>query len=303
MVALAALAWWSAPAPADPPPAQRSHVVAQGDTLGSIAIRYHVSVAALVSANRLSGEKAVLRIGQRLVVPPAPASAVARTAPPAAKAGPVGKTSPESKTATGPVGKTTRAPASASSAPPSESSSPPPDRRVSTVVTRSSALRTPVVARGPRGLELTVPDFVDGAPPFAWPVEGPITSTFGRRRSAWHRGIDIKAERGAVVFAAAAGTVVASDVEPRYGRVVKIEHEDGFVTVYAHNQENLVEPGMKVAAGDPVAIIGRTGRATSEHLHFEIRRNGAVYNPLYLLPLPPQVGQVEETDEPTEENE
>jgi lipoprotein NlpD len=159
------------------------------------------------------------------------------------------------------------------------------------------------VSRGPRGLDLTVPDFVETAPPFAWPVDGPVSSTFGRRRSGWHRGIDIKAERGSVVFAAAAGVVVACGVEPRYGRVVKIEHEDGFVTVYAHNEENLVALGDRVAAGDPIATVGRTGRATAHHLHFEIRRGTAVYNPLYLLPLPPRVGQVELTDDPGEDHE
>ena len=119
----------------------------------------------------------------------------------------------------------------------------------------------------------------------------------------WHRGIDIKAERGAVVFAAATGLVVTSDREPRYGRVVKIEHDGGFLTVYAHNEENLVEAGMRVSAGDPIATIGRTGRATAHHLHFEIRRDGSVYNPLYLLPLPPRVGQVEESDETEEEHD
>ena len=162
-------------------------------------------------------------------------------------------------------------------------------------------MRPPVP--GPRGLELAVPDFVEVSPPFGGPVEGPITSTFGRRRSGWHRGIDIKANQGAVVFAAAAGTIAVSAVEPRYGRVVKIDHDDGYMTVYAHNEENLVEAGMRVAAGDPIATIGRTGRATAHHLHFEIRRNGSVYNPLYLLPMPPRVGQVEEGEESDEEHE
>jgi murein DD-endopeptidase MepM/ murein hydrolase activator NlpD len=296
LIVLATLAW-CAPAAGDPPPAPRSHVVGRGDTLGSIAIRYRVSVAALVTVNRLSGEKAVLRLGQRLVIPPSPVPAVGKTAAPGAKMSPAARTPTSESKAPASAGKTVVAGGKAAGT----GKTPAPDKRVNTVAVRSTPPRAPVAARGPRGLELTVPDFVDGAPPFAWPVEGPISSTFGRRRSAWHRGIDIKADRGAVVFAAAAGTVVASDVEPRYGRVVKIEHEDGFVTVYAHNDENLVAPGMKVAAGDPVAIIGRTGRATSEHLHFEIRRNGAVYNPLYLLPLPPRVGQVEETDEPTED--
>jgi murein DD-endopeptidase MepM/ murein hydrolase activator NlpD len=160
-----------------------------------------------------------------------------------------------------------------------------------------------VPGRGPRDLELVVPDFVDVAPPFVWPVEGYVSSTYGRRRSGWHRGIDIKAGQGAVIFAAAAGVVVASGTEPRYGRVVKIEHDDGYVTVYAHNEENLVQRGMRVAAGDPIGTIGQTGRATAHHLHFEIRRNGSVYNPLYLLPLPPRVGQVEDSGESDEDHE
>jgi murein DD-endopeptidase MepM/ murein hydrolase activator NlpD len=150
------------------------------------------------------------------------------------------------------------------------------------------------------GLALAVPEFVEAAPAFAWPVEGTVTSLFGRRRSGWHRGIDVKAERGTIIFAAAEGTVVVSGVEPRYGRVVKIEHDDGFMTVYAHNEENLVQVGMRVGAGDPIATLGRTGRATAHHVHFEIRRNGSVYNPLYLLPNPRSVSQVEETEETDE---
>jgi len=164
-----------------------------------------------------------------------------------------------------------------------------------------SGPRAPASPRPPVGLALAVPDFVEAAPGFAWPVEGTVTSLFGRRRSGWHRGIDVKAERGTIIFAAAEGTVVVSGVEPRYGRVVKIEHDDGFLTVYAHNEENLVEVGVRVGAGDPIATLGRTGRATAHHVHFEIRRNGSVYNPLYLLPSPRSVGQVEEGGEETEE--
>jgi murein DD-endopeptidase MepM/ murein hydrolase activator NlpD len=79
--------------------------------------------------------------------------------------------------------------------------------------------------------------------------------------------------------------------------VVKIEHEYGFTTVYAHNDDNLVEVGDWVTIGQRIASIGRTGRATSYHLHFEIRREGRVYNPLYMLPLPARVSHVTETDE------
>lgn len=257
----------------------RVHVVASGDTLSGIAARYGVSVGALVAANRLAGERATLRIGQRLTVPSATAA----------------KASPE------PVRKpsvTARSSQALASTPPS-----PRGTRLEAAAREPRGCCAPPRCCGPRNLMLFVPDFVELSPLFSWPVDGPVSSTFGRRRTGWHRGIDIKADRGAVVFAAATGVVVTSDREPRYGRVVKIEHDGGFLTVYAHNEENLVEPGMRVAAGDPIATIGRTGRATAHHLHFEIRRDGSVYNPLYLLPLPPRVGQVEESDETEEEHD
>ena len=149
----------------------------------------------------------------------------------------------------------------------------------------------------PPALVLAVPDFVDLLPPFMWPVDGQVSSTFGRRRIGWHRGIDITAHLGAPVAAAASGEVVASAYETRYGRVIKIQHANGFMTVYAHNDQNLVEVGDRVALGQTIAAVGRTGRATSPHVHFEIRQAGFAYNPLYMLPLPPRVTYVAETDE------
>lgn len=152
----------------------------------------------------------------------------------------------------------------------------------------------------PGAYVLAIPDFQEASPLFLWPVEGPVTSPFGRRRSGWHAGIDIRAELGTPVLAAAAGVVVVSGTEARYGRVIKLEHDGGFVTVYAHNTENIVALGDRVTAGDPIATVGRTGRASAHHLHFEIWRNGRIYNPLYLLPLPPLIAGVDETesDEP-----
>jgi murein DD-endopeptidase MepM/ murein hydrolase activator NlpD len=228
------------------------HVVAKGDTLGGIARRYGVTVKGLIAANGLAGEKAKLKVGQRLQVPDASAS----TSGPTARKGAV---SPRT----------------------------------------ARNLREP---RGPVNLVLAVPDFVDGSPVFLWPTDGPISSPFGRRRRGWHRGMDIKADHGAAVIAVAEGVVVASGVEPRYGRVVKIEHDDGFMTVYAHNDTNLVQVGDVVPAGHKIATIGRTGRATGWHLHFEIRRDGRVYNPLYMLPLPARVAGVEETDSAEEDD-
>jgi len=150
-------------------------------------------------------------------------------------------------------------------------------------------------SQAPATLALAVPDFDGDALPLGWPAEGPVVSAFGHRRSGWHGGIDIKAPLGTPVQAAAAGVVVTSGVETRYGLVVKIEHKAGFMTVYAHNDVNLVEVGDRVDAGDLIALVGNTGRATTYHVHFEVRRDGLAYNPLYLLPMPPRIAQIDET--------
>lgn len=155
----------------------------------------------------------------------------------------------------------------------------------------------------PASLVLSVPDFAVSCPSFLWPIDGWVSSSFGRRRRGWHRGVDIMAPPGTTIIAAAGGLVVASGWEGRYGRVVKIAHEHGFVSVYAHNTDNLVELGQWVLAGEPIATVGRTGRATAEHVHFEIRRDGLRYNPLYLLPLPPRITteevELDEDEEPS----
>ena len=177
----------------------------------------------------------------------------------------------------------------------------PPSRPGATPFVRGR--RGPVDEPLPLSLVLTVPDFED-VPSFRWPVEGVVTSTFGRRGRSWHRGLDVQAGPGTAIVASAAGVVIASGFEPRYGQRVKIEHEGGFVTVYAHNERNLVDVGQEVAAGQMIATVGRTGRATGEHVHFEIRYDGRVYNPLYLLPLPPRSVQIDLTaeDQPSDDD-
>jgi murein DD-endopeptidase MepM/ murein hydrolase activator NlpD len=156
--------------------------------------------------------------------------------------------------------------------------------------------------RAPIDFVLAVPDFADALAVFQWPADGAVSSVFGHRRSGWHRGIDIRAAHGEPIQASAAGVVVVSGVEPRYGRVLKIEHEYGFTTVYAHNDENLVKVGDWVTPGQRIARVGRTGRATNYHVHFEIRRDGHVYNPLYMLPMPGGVvAHVDETGEEPDE--
>ncbi|HTG10107.1 MAG TPA: M23 family metallopeptidase, partial [Candidatus Eisenbacteria bacterium] len=68
-----------------------------------------------------------------------------------------------------------------------------------------------------------------------------------------------------------------------YGQIVKIQHSNGFITLYAHNLKNLVEEGEEVEAGQVIATVGRSGHASGPHLHFEVRRHGKAYNPLHVL--------------------
>jgi murein DD-endopeptidase MepM/ murein hydrolase activator NlpD len=132
-------------------------------------------------------------------------------------------------------------------------------------------------------LVLSEPDFQDERIPLVWPVEGPVISTFGQRSRGWHAGIDITADMGSQIYAAAPGTVIYSGWMRAYGQVVKIEHEHGFITLYAHNLNNMVEAGDQVQAGQVIGTVGRSGHATGPHVHFEVRRDGKAYNPLHLL--------------------
>lgn len=158
--------------------------------------------------------------------------------------------------------------------------------------------------RVPTQLFLGVPDVNGRAIDFVWPVAGPIASHFGRRRSGWHAGVDIKADLGIPILAAAAGTVISSGWERSYGRVVRIQHAAGFVSLYAHNLQNLVEIGDEVEAASVIATVGRSGRSTAYHLHFEIRHAGLVYNPVHLLPdRDVMLARVDEKPEPADEED
>jgi murein DD-endopeptidase MepM/ murein hydrolase activator NlpD len=138
--------------------------------------------------------------------------------------------------------------------------------------------------RVPTRFYLASPEVDGQALDFTWPVDGQIISPFGKRQGGWHAGMDIKAEGGTPILAAAPGVVISSGQERAYGRVIRIEHDSGFVTIYAHNLENLVEVGDRVSGGMIIATVGRSGRATTPHLHFEVRYEGMVYDPLHLLP-------------------
>ncbi|HEX6850793.1 MAG TPA: M23 family metallopeptidase [Candidatus Polarisedimenticolaceae bacterium] len=132
--------------------------------------------------------------------------------------------------------------------------------------------------------EATLPVGPNG---YVWPIAGEVIAPYGqRRRRNVHRGIDIRGGRGDRVLAARAGRVVFAGQQRGYGRVVVVDHGDGEQTVYAHNSKNLVAAGDVVERGAEIALVGRSGNATTEHVHFEVRRGGVTVDPLPFLPDP-----------------
>ena len=119
---------------------------------------------------------------------------------------------------------------------------------------------------------------------FIWPVNGTINSGFGPRGTNFHDGIDIAAPEGTPIRAIEGGEVIYSDRLRGYGNMVIVRHADGFVSVYAHNDANLVREGQTVSRGEVVARVGSTGRVSGPHLHLEIRKNNAAQDPLRYLP-------------------
>lgn len=120
--------------------------------------------------------------------------------------------------------------------------------------------------------------------PKAWhyPLGGShVISGYGGKRR--HAGVDIKNGPGTKIYAAFDGKVVQSGVFSGYGKCITIRHRNGLETRYSHNSKNLVTVGEMVKAGQVIGIVGRTGRATTEHVHFETRINGKAFDPSYVF--------------------
>lgn len=123
---------------------------------------------------------------------------------------------------------------------------------------------------------------------FIWPCSGNITSSFGYRSIfgsySFHSGIDIATSYGSSIRASDGGTVIFSGYKGTYGKLVIIDHGNGYVTYYGHCSSLLVSAGDKVYQGQTIARVGATGRATGNHCHFEVRINGTAVNPRRYLP-------------------
>jgi peptidoglycan hydrolase FlgJ len=122
-----------------------------------------------------------------------------------------------------------------------------------------------------------------------WPVKSILSSNYGYRRDPFtreirfHSGIDIAAAEGSDVKAATSGKVVISRQMEGYGNIVAVDNGQGIVTIYAHNEKNLVKVGDQVDKGSLIAKVGSTGRSTGAHLHFEVRKDGKKIDPLAFL--------------------
>jgi murein DD-endopeptidase MepM/ murein hydrolase activator NlpD len=193
---------------------QRSHVVAQGETVYHIAQEYGLSTEQLMAANNLTDPRQ-LYVGQLLKIP-------------------------------------------------------------AHEFTRSSLTGIPDIWSVPRADRQ-----------FAWPVvAGVVSSPFGIRHGVMHDGVDIAAPSGTPIYAADSGRVIFSGRLHGYGNVVIVQHSGGYVTVYGHNSRNLAREGQSVAAGQEIAELGSSGRASGPNLHFEVRYDNHPQNPLAYLPSP-----------------
>jgi len=114
---------------------------------------------------------------------------------------------------------------------------------------------------------------------WCYPLPGAkVISPYGARGGRSHSGTDLKTKPNDNILAAFDGEVVFSGNYYGYGNLIRIKHDNGLETYYSHNSKNLVKQGDHVKAGDVIALTGRTGRATTEHLHFETRINGQHVN-------------------------
>ena len=127
------------------------------------------------------------------------------------------------------------------------------------------------------------------ATPSIWPAEGWLTDSFGNRKDPftgeieYHTGLDISADKGEPVYATANGTVETAAPSGSYGNMVVITHGFGIATRYAHLDHFNVHAGDTVRRGDVVGFAGSTGRATGDHVHYEVLVYGRQLNPLRFL--------------------
>lgn len=242
-------------ATAAPPEEETEHVVEPGETLMGIANRARVPRVLIAEANRLKPPYA-LRAGQKLMIP--------RTRRHTVKRGETGFT----------IAYNYAVPWTAIATANGQNADAP--------IRPGQVLLIPTVIGSPARAE---PEAA-AAPRFAWPLSGPIRRGFSARGgSDYHDGLDIRAAAGTAVRAVEAGKVIFAGDEPRqFGKLVVVDHGDGWHSAYAFLSRITVKDGDDVRKGERVGLVGSTGLAKGEELHFEIRRDNRPVDPLPRLP-------------------
>lgn len=147
-----------------------------------------------------------------------------------------------------------------------------------------TATKEPVAVAAPPPVR---PDTATPTLPSLWPLEvdGYVTrgSADSTDYSGPHPGLDVAVPVGTPIRAAGGGTVVEVGDDAKYGKFVRLEHRDGYETLYAHASQILVKQGEKIPSGRAIALSGNTGQSTAPHLHFEVRQGGAAVDPMLLI--------------------
>ncbi|MBQ9707586.1 MAG: peptidoglycan DD-metalloendopeptidase family protein, partial [Firmicutes bacterium] len=149
----------------------------------------------------------------------------------------------------------------------------------------TNVTKEPVTKKITVGTKVRPPTVGDGK--FSCPIHDSFRKTTGfqMRWGRFHKGVDLACPTGTPVYAADGGTVVTASYKPSYGNLVEIDHQNGYLTKYAHNSKILVNVGDKVYEGQKIALVGSTGNSTGPHCHFEVRDHGEPKNPLNYITL------------------
>ncbi|MFC0204232.1 LysM peptidoglycan-binding domain-containing protein [Novosphingobium soli] len=251
------------------PETETEHRVAPGETLGGIALRARVPRVVIAEANGLQPPYGV-RAGQTLRIP--------RTGRYVVRSGDTGFS------------------IAMAQAVPWEDIALANSLDPAAPVKVGQALLIPTLLAAPKprpNAALTTPRPVaapaaaPAAARFAWPMEGDVRRGFAAT-GTYHDGLDIVAPKGTMVRAAAAGTVVfAGEEKDQFGKLVVVDHGEGWHTAYGFLSRVTVKEGARVAAGERVGLVGSTGLAKGTELHFEVRHNGSPVDPRSELPKAP----------------
>lgn len=159
------------------------------------------------------------------------------------------------------------------------------DRQLDYLRQNESSLQVTIDALKTKAQQITMDGLATLQGRLQWPLQGQLVQRYNQLREGGlrSRGILIAGREGSEVAAIANGQVIYADWLKGYGWVLVLDHGEGFMSLYGHNQSLLREPGEQVAAGEPVALVGRSGGQASSGVYFEIRDKGEAINPLAWL--------------------